>query len=612
MEYKNMNIFNLITAKLRTFANSYYNLKVRRGGLNYFKFVKDLTSPYSKEKNRMGLYLSQQQEKVVLKRHKFMLFDMDFMYINNEAYVLSVLNSIRGINKIFPEIIGLGIKNEEIVLATEYLEGVAIEKLNKKKRIKIIRELIENLQQLNGKLAQLNSIKLASRGIINYLAGFLINLIKLSSKDYKNFISYIYYGSIFYYNYILSLRSCINIGLAHRDLYPDNILFSKKTKSIKILDWESAVLTDEFFDLAQLTMIYYKDLGIRGILEILNEKLEDNNQRMRFFALAVYNSIQILSLHKVTDQEFLRVFKFLRILSDEIWPKIFYIKSPFELIFGLTLDLIGIFYKLTGLNNISSNKKIVLCYHSVSNSGWRFSSRIKFFNEQIEFLNKNYNLVGLDKLLKTKGGGINITFDDGYLDVFENAYPKLKKMGVCATMFALGRGEKPNREELDNSLRIVGVKELRFLKKNGWEIGFHTNTHSDLFACNDRELYEEIVLGKEELERKLGFKINYFAYPKGKYSEKIIEVVKKGGYKGAFTVDGADLEFDNKYLLDRVPMEGELSVSRLEALLSPIGLKVAKFYMKVLQIKERISVSARKVFEDVLRKPAFNLERQKL
>jgi len=45
----------------------------------------------------------------------------------------------------------------------------------------------------------------------------------------------------------------------------------------------------------------------------------------------------------------------------------------------------------------------------------------------------------------------------------------------------------------------------------------------------------------KELEKNLGFRIDYFAYPKGIYNKKIIDAVKKAGYKGAFAVKEGSL-----------------------------------------------------------------------
>lgn len=262
-----------------------------------------------------------------------------------------------------------------------------------------------------------------------------------------------------------------------------------------------------------------------------------------------------------------------------------YKRSLFEMLNSLTLDFLGFFYELTGLSKFSKDKKIVLCYHSIGNTGWRFSTKTADFKNHIDFFKKNYKLRSLRDLMKKGKFGVNISFDDGYRDVYENAFPLLEKNKIPVTMFVLGNNEKANKIALDNELPILDLSRIRILKKNGWEIGHHSETHRDLFNLDVKQLRKEIIDSKKQLEKNLGFKIDYFAYPKGFYSQKIIALVKEAGFKGAFTVDGKEMEPSNPMLLHRVPIEGAYNVKQLETLLSPLGLFITNFYMKLLQMK---------------------------
>jgi len=238
---------------------------------------------------------------------------------------------------------------------------------------------------------------------------------------------------------------------------------------------------------------------------------------------------------------------------------------------------------------VDPKKKIILCYHSVGNDGWRFSTRIKTFESHLAFLKKNYHLVSLKNLLDTNNGGVNISFDDGYQNVLTNALPQFEGISGKPTMFIIGDSEKANRTELDNNLVLMTKEQILQLKKNGWEIGFHTNTHPDLADLNIDQLNKEIVQGKRQFEKRTKLKLRYFAYPKGKYSKKIIESVKKAGFEFAFTVDGKEalLNRKNNMFIDRVPIEGELTAQQLGALISPIGLIVTSIFLKMLDFKEK-------------------------
>ena len=133
---------------------------------------------------------------------------------------------------------------------------------------------------------------------------------------------------------------------------------------------------------------------------------------------------------------------------------------------------------------------------------------------------------------------MSISFDDGYENVFTNAFPILKNLGLTATVFIVGDKKNVNRKELDNELPLLNIEQIKILKQNGWEIGYHTKTHSNLSLMSNSELLEEIVTSKKNLEKKLGFSIKYFAYPRGIFNEQILDYVKKGQYEGALSAFG--------------------------------------------------------------------------
>lgn len=79
-----------------------------------------------------------------------------------------------------------------------------------------------------------------------------------------------------------------------------------------------------------------------------------------------------------------------------------------------------------------------------------------------------------------------------------------------------------------------------------FEIGGHTLTHKVLPPLSEEEMKEEIMKGKEELE-KICDEIISFAYPKGRYNQKVIGIVKKAGFKGARTAEMFHYKIRNPY-----------------------------------------------------------------
>ncbi len=85
----------------------------------------------------------------------------------------------------------------------------------------------------------------------------------------------------------------------------------------------------------------------------------------------------------------------------------------------------------------------VLLYHRVNDARDPFFSGlpVRVFGEQMELLRRYFNVLSLEELInRTKGGdippnAIAITFDDGYRDNYENAFPILKRYDLPATIF---------------------------------------------------------------------------------------------------------------------------------------------------------------------------------
>ena len=589
MKYKPLNIKNLLLGKMGNYLNRLAaNKKMDGQDLRGYSLVRDITPSYTTKKNRVGIYRKTNGKKVVIKRVHYTVENLDSMYLNNETFLLEILGNMDTKIKIFPQFVDFLQSAHHLSLVTEYFESVNLENVDKKTKLEMIIKAIQLLNALSEDLKRKKFLNLPIRKPFYYLLSFPLNVTRLMIKKPKNIKKYLMLGFKFYKNYSRVIFGDFTLGLVHRDLWPDNILYSSKSNSIKIIDWESAIVSDSLYDLAQIAMIYSKELGTQNTVDLLRKYLNNNSQKRRFIGLSIFNSIQILTNNGPEHPVFKDTEKFLDTLVTDILPGILNKKSFFENVYSITLDGIGYFYKITKLPKYSKNKRIVLCYHSIGDTGWRFSVGTKNFEKHIKFLKKNYKFISLDEVLAGKKSGIHIAFDDGYTDVIENALPLLEKINVKATMFALSDYKNANRTELDNNLPIINYNQLKYLHNKGWEIGSHTRTHSHLGKMQNFALEDEIVKSKKELEKNLGFSVKYLAYPKGTYSKKIIEYVKKAGYQNAFTVDGYDISAGDKdpMKLSRISIEGEVETEQLEALLSPLGLITSRLFMNMLKLKE--------------------------
>jgi peptidoglycan/xylan/chitin deacetylase (PgdA/CDA1 family) len=136
-----------------------------------------------------------------------------------------------------------------------------------------------------------------------------------------------------------------------------------------------------------------------------------------------------------------------------------------------------------------------------------------------------------------------VTFDDGNLDNFTNAFPILKKMNFPATIFMIT--QNIGKEGW------LGAEDLRVLESSGVSIGSHTAHHAFLPDLKEEEIVSELRQSRNELEKILGHPVFLFSYPGGGVTTKAKELVAREGYHGAVTTNYGRLHRD-LYALKRI------------------------------------------------------------
>jgi peptidoglycan/xylan/chitin deacetylase (PgdA/CDA1 family) len=174
----------------------------------------------------------------------------------------------------------------------------------------------------------------------------------------------------------------------------------------------------------------------------------------------------------------------------------------------------------------------ILLYHHIADNetGNRYYISPKTFEQQMLKLKElGYQTITASQLAEVilHGGTLPprpvvITFDDGDLDVIENAYPILKELGFVATMYVVSNYmDQPN---------FLSSSQLRELAEAGWEIGSHSSNHLDL-TLNYGLFYQEMNLSRQDIEKKVGVRIRTFAYPYGKVDQKVMAKLSEYGYQ---------------------------------------------------------------------------------
>jgi peptidoglycan/xylan/chitin deacetylase (PgdA/CDA1 family) len=201
--------------------------------------------------------------------------------------------------------------------------------------------------------------------------------------------------------------------------------------------------------------------------------------------------------------------------------------------------------------------------------------QVAHFKANLDFLRRRTNVVSFDDFFSGRLSSENLntilTFDDGYKSWVTDAIPVLKALRLPATFFVssgfVGLTHDEEAEFMRSKLftrlggnrRTTGglrVDEVQTIVAEGFTLGGHTSNHAILSTLRDRvEIRHEIVEDKIRLEKMIGRRISYFAYPSGAFGNPevdVAEVLKEAGYAGAVTTTGGvNNAVTDPYLLHR-------------------------------------------------------------
>jgi len=134
---------------------------------------------------------------------------------------------------------------------------------------------------------------------------------------------------------------------------------------------------------------------------------------------------------------------------------------------------------------------------------------------------------------------VGITFDDGFESVYSQAFPILKRYGFSATVFLVtdycgGQNDWPAQPVSIHRMPLLTWTQVREMDKYGIEFGAHTSSHPRLDRIAAENLAHELIQPKAQIEEQVGHSIEMFAYPYGRYDERVKAMVGKT-YAGAWT-----------------------------------------------------------------------------
>jgi peptidoglycan/xylan/chitin deacetylase (PgdA/CDA1 family) len=127
-----------------------------------------------------------------------------------------------------------------------------------------------------------------------------------------------------------------------------------------------------------------------------------------------------------------------------------------------------------------------------------------------------------------------ITFDDGYLDTYTEAFPIVREFGMKAVVFAVAdpdvRESFWDKDKPNSVVPLMTAEQLLELRNAGWEIGSHSLHHRNLSQLSPEEAWDEISRSKSILEYALHSPVRSFCYPYGSINQTVKKMVQDAGY----------------------------------------------------------------------------------
>ena len=193
----------------------------------------------------------------------------------------------------------------------------------------------------------------------------------------------------------------------------------------------------------------------------------------------------------------------------------------------------------------------VLCYHEVrpDREDDCMNVRPEVFRRHIrEFKEAGFTFIDVSDLRKPAAGSslpekaVLITFDDGYADNYNYAYPILREEQAPATFFVVS-------STVGNNNRMTAA-QLREMQANGMQIGSHTVNHEPLITMGPEEIDFELRASRAALEKLLGKPVCALAYPTPKVNKTVLDKAEKY-YEMAFLASVKPDQKQTMYTLQR-------------------------------------------------------------
>ena len=154
------------------------------------------------------------------------------------------------------------------------------------------------------------------------------------------------------------------------------------------------------------------------------------------------------------------------------------------------------------------------------------------FTRQLDWLAGNREVVDLTTAISRWADPgseqlVVLTFDDGYRDTFEIAFPLLEERGCPFTLYlATEQIENSTSNGNDVAPALTWAQVSAMVDSGLTAIGAHTHSHADLRWLSSDEIEAELDISDSLIETRVGIRPAHFAYPWGYWSQEAEPLVK--------------------------------------------------------------------------------------
>src|SRR3954463_5166005 len=258
----------------------------------------------------------------------------------------------------------------------------------------------------------------------------------------------------------------------------------------------------------------------------------------------------------------------------------------------------------------ATSRLVVLCYHSVADTGLRYTLPVRRFTEEISWLRgEGWQPVSLQQVLDARAGqrplpqkAVLLTFDDGYADLYTTVFPILKRHDYPAVAAVVGSWlEVPDGGKVDVDVQpvprstLLSWEQIRELQASGlvelashsWDLhrGVVANAQGNALPAAVTRIWRgpgavespdelrarvraDVERNSALIERKTGRRPRAMVWPYGRYSGEAQEAARAAGLQVMFTLregaNGLDTPLDE---LRRYIITGDRSLAEFAALM---------------------------------------------